>query len=121
MEINDSKQAEVQICCAIAALGRLAAIDVDLGDGPEDIDANLIQAAYESNFNDPEFLGGPGCFQRARTPADVEALAARTGLVTRGLHRYIATRGGAGAADRAEAELAAIEAAIAWAKQAART
>lgn len=121
MEINDSKQAEVQICCAIAALGRLAAIDVDLGDGPEDIDANLIQAAYESNFNDPEFLGGSGCFQRASTPAEVDALAARTGVVTRGLHRYIATRGGAGALDRARTQLTVIQDAIAWARQAART
>lgn len=105
--------AETHVCSAIAALGRLAGIDVDRGDGPEDIDATLIQAAYECNFDDPQFLGGPGCFstaQLAGTGADtVAVLAARTGVVTRGLLRYIRRRASPDRLREAQACVAVVE------------
>ena len=109
MNFDNRHAAETQVCTAIANLGRLAGIDVDLGEGPEDIAASLIQAAYESNFNDPDFLGGPGCFEH---PDDVAALDARARRVTRGLARYIARRGGA--MDQAHAQLAVVEDAFCW-------
>ena len=112
--IRDRAEAEAQVCAAIATLGRLAGIDVDLGDGPEDIDANLIQAAYESNFDDPHFLGGPGCISHAAAPGDVTALADRAGVVTRGLARYIGKRGTEATVQQAHVEVARVDTAFAW-------
>jgi hypothetical protein len=118
----DRHAAEAEVCMAIASLGRLAGIDVDMGDGPEDIDGSLIQATYESNFLDPEFLGGPGCFGPAGTPADVAALAARASQVTRGLCRYIGRRRSGAVIREAQSCLAAIDDTFAWlAQQNART
>ena len=113
---HDRADAETQTCAAIAALGRIAGIDVDLGDGPGDIDGNLLQAAYECNFDDPQFLGGPGCFSRAGTQADVASLVKRAARVTDGLSRYIATRRAADL-DRARVQAALIAAAFAWLRQ----
>lgn len=117
MNIPDRNAAEIEVCTAIATLGRLAGIDVDLGEGPDDIDANLIQAAYESNFSDPAFLGGPGCFDQLDEPGVLATLDARTGQVTRGLARYIARRGGAEAMQQVQSQLARIDAAFAWLRQ----
>ena len=64
--------AESQVCKAFVALGKLAGVDVDNGTGPADLDAALIAAAYQSNYDDPHFLGGPFCFNYAVTTADVD-------------------------------------------------
>ena len=117
MHIQDRNTAERQVCTAIATLGRLAGIDVDLGEGPDDIDATLIQAAYESHFADPAFLGGPGCFDQAGQPGALALLGTRAERVTRGLTHYIATRGGNDAVQQAQAQVALIEAAFAWLRQ----
>ena len=111
---HDRADAEAQACAAIASLGRLAGIDVDLGNGPDDIDGQLLQAAYECNFDDPQFLGGPGCFERAVTAGDVANLGKRAGLVAGGLVRYIGQRGAGTAPPQAQACLALINAAFAW-------
>ena len=113
---HDRADAERQTCAAIAALGRLAGIDVDLGNGPDDIDGDLLQAAYECNFDDPQFLGGPGCFSRANTQADVAALCDRAMRVISGLSSYIARRH-AVEVDGARPHAARIDAAFAWLQQ----
>lgn len=104
--------AEARICRAIAALGRQAGIDVDRGEGPEDIDAALIQAAYECHFDDPQFLGGPGCCRVAYESGNVAVLAARTGNVTRGLLRYLRRRASPDTLREAQACIAAVEDAL---------
>lgn len=113
-QFKDRDEAEVEVCMAIASLGRLAGIDVDLGDGPEDIDGELIQAAYESNFVDPLFLGGPGSFSHVEAPADVMTLATRAGRVTAGLGRYIRRRKSIDAIREAQACIALVDSAFAW-------
>jgi len=100
---------EYQVCRAIATLGRLAGIDVERGDGPEDIDGNLIQAAYECHFDDPQFLGGPGCFDNLGAPADVALLAGKARLITRGMLRYIERRALAATVREARAQVALVE------------
>ena len=100
-------------CTAIAALGQLAGIDVDLGEGPDDIDGNLIQAAYECRFDDPAFLGGGG-FGAVASSADVQALAERASLVTRGLLRYLGRRASAEALREAQAQVRLVDAAFGW-------
>lgn len=117
MHINTRNEAETRVCTAIATLGRLAGIDVDLGEGPDDIDATLIQAAYESNFADPAFLGGPGCFEQVDQPGVLVTLDTRAGRVTRGLARYIATRGDGEAMRQAQAQLAMVDDTFAWLRQ----
>jgi hypothetical protein len=117
MHINNRNEAETQVCAVIASLGRLAGIDVDLGEGPDDIDATLIQAAYESNFADPAFLGGPGCFEHADQPGVLVTLDTRAGRIARGLARYIATRGGSEAMRQAQAQLAMMDDTFAWLRQ----
>jgi hypothetical protein len=42
-----------KVCKALAALGELAGVDVENGKGPDDIDAALIQAAYQCNYEPP--------------------------------------------------------------------
>jgi hypothetical protein len=105
--------AESDLCRAIAALGRLAGIDVERGDGPDDIDGNLIQAAYECHFDDPEFLGGPGCLAQAGTSGEVALLTNKARLVTRGLLRYIEKRAPLETLRVAQAQAALVEQAFA--------
>jgi len=81
--------AESQVCQAFTTLGVLAGVDVDQGSGPGDLDADLIQAAYESNFSDPHFLGGPFCFNYAKTRDQVDALAEKARAVTDGFAAYM--------------------------------
>ncbi|MDQ2820313.1 MAG: hypothetical protein M3Y65_07955 [Pseudomonadota bacterium] len=114
VQFKDRDEAEVEVCLAISSLGRLAGIDVDLGDGPEDIDGTLIQATYESNFVDPEFLGGPGCFTQADAPADVLQLATRASRITYGLGRYIRRHKSLDAIHQAQSCIAMVDAAFAW-------
>ncbi len=113
--------AEQQMCTAIAALGRLAGIDVDLGRGPGDIDAMLIEAAYQSNFNDPEFLGGPCCFGFVDTVVDVDILKLQADTVTQGLADYIRRHGDPASIREAEAQLALVDTAFAWLRKARQT
>lgn len=113
--------AESQVCKAIAALGRLAGIDVDQGEGPEDMDAVLIEVAYQSNFDDPHFLGGPCCFNYAESPDDVGQLATKAGSVTRRLVGYIRKRAGEDTLRQAEAHIALVDAAFAWLRRATRS
>lgn len=113
--------AEAHLCKAVATLGRLAGIDVDQGSGPEDIDAVLIEAAYESNFDDPHFLGGPCCFDYAENVADVEHLVAKAAPVTKGLVGYIRRRADAETIAAAGEQLALIDAAFAWLRKTVRS
>lgn len=108
------EDAENTLCVAIAALGRVAGIDPDLGEGPDDIDASLIQAAYESNFGDPDFIGGSGCFGRAVATGNVAALTSQVSIVTRGLVRYILKKSDQDARDVAEACVDEIDGTLAW-------
>lgn len=118
---RNREDAEHQVCKAIAALGRLAGIDVDQGEGPEDMDAVLIEVAYQSNFDDPHFLGGPCCFNYAESPDDVSQLVAKVGSVTRGLVGYIRKRASEDTLRQAEAHVALVDAAFAWLGKATRS
>lgn len=109
--------AESEVCRAVATLGRLAGIDVDQGNGPEDIDAVLIEAAYESNFDDPHFLGGPCCFDYAKDVSDVDRLIARAAPITRGLVGYIGKRADGETIASASEQLALIDSAFTWLKK----
>lgn len=113
--------AERQVCAAIAALGQLAGINVDQGEGPEDIDAVLIEAAYQSNFDDPHFLGGPCCFNYAENVAGVDRLAAKAAPVTRGLLGYIRKRADEQTVVVAEAQVELVDAAFAWLRKTVRS
>lgn len=113
--------AESQVCQAFAALGKLAGVDVEQGKGPDDLDARLIQAAYQCNFEDPHFLGGPACFHYATTAAEVDALAAKAGEVTDGFATYIHNKGNDAGSRQAEMHIALIDAAIAWLRKTNRS
>jgi hypothetical protein len=82
-----------QICQAFAAIGALAGVDVDHGKGSGDMDAKLIEVAYQSNFDDPHFLNGPACFHYATTAVDVDVLTAKADAVIQGFAKYIHTKG----------------------------
>lgn len=118
---HDRGDAEGQVCKAVAALGRLAGIDVDQGNGPEDIDAVLIEAAYESNFNDPHFLGGPCCFNYVQNIADVDRLIGKAAPVTRGLLGYISKRADEPTVAAAGAQVALVDAAFIWLRKTVRS
>lgn len=120
-KFRNRDQAESQVCQAVAALGRLAGIDVDQGDGPEDIDAVLIEAAYQSNFDDPHFLGGPCCFNYAETTEEVDILKAKAEPVTRGLVGYISKRADAKTIQQAEANAAMVDSAFVWLRKTVRS
>lgn len=111
--------AEARVCSAIAALGRQAGIDVDRGEGPEDIDAALIQAAYECNFDDPQCLGGPGCFSAALASGTVADLSDQAGVVTRGFLRYLRRRASDHTLREAQACVAIVDDALLWITRAA--
>jgi hypothetical protein len=113
--------AESQVCQAFAALGKLAGVDVDHGKGPDDLDAKLIQAAYQSNFDDPHFLGGPACFNYATTAADVDVITAKADAVTQGFAKYIHAKGNDADIRQAEMHIALINAAIAWLRNTRRS
>lgn len=117
---HNRDDAESQVCKAVAALGRLAGIDVDQGEGPEDIDAMLIEAAYQSNFDDPRFLGGPCCFNSVESVADADTLEKKADSVTRGLVSYIRKRAGEETLQRAEAQAALVDAAFVWLRMTTR-
>lgn len=113
--------AEQQMCRAIAGLGELAGIDVGLGIGPDDIDALLVEAAYQCYFNDAEFLGGPCCFGFVDTVVDVDILKLQADVVTQGLVGYIRRHGDREAILQAELQLALVDAAFAWLRSARKT
>jgi hypothetical protein len=110
-----------QVCQAFAALGTLAGVDVDHGKGPDDINPDLIEAAYQSNFADPHFLGGPACFHYATTAGDVDAIAAKASVVTRGFASYIRNQGCQETLQKAEEHIALIDAAIVWLRKTRRS
>lgn len=105
----------------MAALGRLAGIDVDQGNGPEDIDAVLIEAAYESNFDDPHFLSGPCCLNYVENVDDVDRLIEKAAPVTRGLLGYISKRADEETVAAAGAQLALVDAAFTWLRKTVRS
>ena len=113
--------AESQVCKAFVALGKLAGVDVDNGTGPADLDAALIAAVYQSNYDDPHFLGGPFCFHYAVTKADVDELAGKAATVTQGFANYFRDRGRQETLAEAETHIAVIEAAIAWLRKTNRS
>jgi hypothetical protein len=112
---------ESQVCQAFAALGTLAGVDVDQGKGPDDMDPKLVEAAYQSNFDDPHFLGGPFCFHYATTAEKVDTLAAKANAVTEAFAVYIHARGSADTIQKAEGHIALIHAAIAWLRKTRRS
>ena len=96
-------------------------MEVDQGVGPDGLDAELVQAAYECNFADPHFLGGPCIFHYAKTNDQVDALAANARVLTQGYSAYFSGRGCQETIQRADAHIAVIEAAIAWQRKANRS
>jgi hypothetical protein len=121
VKFRNREGAEAQVCRAIASLGKLAGIDVDEGNGPADIDAALIGAAYESNFDDPHFLGGPCCFNYARTVHDVDNLMRKAEPVVSGLSRYISEHMDQETVQKAATEIAIVDAAFAWLRKTVRS
>ncbi len=120
-KFRNRDNAESQVCQAFAALGTLAGVDVDQGKGPDDMDQKLVEAAYQSNFDDPHFLGGPACFHYATTTEKVDTLAAKANAVTEGFAAYIRERGSAETLQEAEGHIALIHAAIAWLRKTRRS
>lgn len=120
-KFRNRHNAEDQVCHAFTALGQLAGVDVDQGNGPADLDAELVQAAYESNFGDPHFLGGPCCFHYADTKDKVDSLSASAATVTQGYSAYFSARGCQETIQKANAHIAVIEAAIAWLRKTNRS
>lgn len=110
--------AEQQMCAAIAGLGRLAGVDVGTGRGPADMDELLIEAAYQCNFNDAEFMDGPCCFGFVKTAVDIDILKVQADTVAQGLASYIRERGDRAAIAQAEAQLAVMDEAFAWLRKA---
>lgn len=120
-KFRNRDNAEDQVCQAFTALGELAGVEVDQGVGPDGLDAELVQAAYECNFSDPHFLGGPCIFHYATTKDQVDALAAKAGVVTQGYSAYFRGRGCQETIQKADAHIAVIEAAIAWLRKTNRS
>jgi hypothetical protein len=118
-KFRNRDNAESQVCQAFAALGTLA--DVDQGKGPDDMDPKLVEAAYQSNFDAPHFLGGPFCFHSATTAEKVDTLAAKANAVTEGFAAYIHERRSADTLQKAEGHIALIHAAIAWLRKTRRS
>ncbi|WBS04922.1 hypothetical protein OU994_11900 [Pseudoduganella sp. SL102] len=112
--------AEQQMCAGIAALGQLAGVDVGLGRGPADMDALLVEAAYQCYFNDPEFMDGPCCFGFVKSATDIDILKLQADAVVQGLVAYIRKRGDGAAVREAEVHVAMIDATFAWLKKARR-
>lgn len=110
-----------QVCKAFVALGKLAGIDVDKDKIPDSIDADLVQAARESYFDDPHFLGGPACFHYAETTDDVDDIAGKANTVTQGFSQYIHKNCNQKNLQQAEAHIALIDAAIAWLRKTRRS
>lgn len=110
--------AEQQMCLAIATLGELAGVDVSVGRGPRDMHPLLIEAAYQCNFNDPEFMDGPCCFGYVETVADIDILKVQADAVALGLAAYIRKRGVEALIREADAQLALMNEAFAWLRKA---
>lgn len=110
---NRSK-AEDAVCQAFVKLGGLAGVDVNDGTGPTDLDADLIDACYQSNFNDPHFLGGPCCFTYATSQYHVDRIFGVASDVSTRLVTYIARHGNAQKNGAAVEAVAVITQAKAW-------
>lgn len=120
-KFRNREDAETQVCDAIVSLGKLAGIKVDVGEGPDDIDPALTEAAYQSNFNDPHFLGGPCCFNYARTADDVDGLVRNAEPVLSGFSEYISARRSQEEVQKAAEYIAIVEAAFAWLRKTNRS
>lgn len=121
VKFRNRETAEAQVCGAVASLGKLAGVDVDEGKGPADIDAALIGAVYESNFDDPHFLGGPCCFNYATTVHDVDVLVRKAEPVLSGLSKYISEHMDQETVQKAAMEIALVDAAFAWLRKTVRS
>ena len=110
---NRSK-AEDAVCQAFVKLGRLAGVDVNDGTGPTELDADLIEACYQSNFNDAHFLGGPCCFIYATSLCHVDRIFGVASDVSTRLVTYIAKLGDAEKNGAALEAVAVITQAKAW-------
>jgi|GEM_PF-3847362 len=107
-------KAEDAVCEAFVTLGTLAGVDVFSGDGPADLDKDLIAACRESNYGDPHFLGGPGCFNHAKSLMHVERIFVPATDVSDRLLRYIERRGDASKIAAAKESVLVITSAHAW-------
>jgi hypothetical protein len=107
-------QAADAVCQAFARLGDLAGVDVNSGEGPADLDADLIRACYQSNFSDPHFLGGPCCFQHAGNMSQVDRIATAAFDVSSRLVKYIGHNNDAVKTKAAQDAAAIISQAITW-------
>lgn len=110
-------KAEDAVCQAFVILGTLAGIDVSKGDGPADLDKDLISACYESNYGDPHFLGGPGCIIRADSLMRVDRIFIPALDVSERLFQYIEKGGNAAKTKTAEESIEVISAAHVWLKK----
>lgn len=98
----------------------LAGVDVAYGRGPADMDASLIEAAHESYFDDPHFLGGPCCFAYAETDEDADELLRLVDPILSGLSNYIRTRSVSETVQQAEGHVAMVQGAFAWLRKRTR-
>lgn len=71
---TNREDAERRLCDAFVTLGILAGVNIENGEGPPDLDKDLISACYQSYFGDPHFLGGPTKLIRASSMAHVERI-----------------------------------------------
>jgi len=121
IKFKNRDAAEAAVCEAYVKLGELAGIDPAAGIGPTDLAKDLASALQQSYYGDPHFLGGPCCFNYAKTQADVEKIEARGQIVITGLLQYIDLQNVPDKNVQAEAQVKKLETAFAWLKKTVRS
>lgn len=117
IKFKNRHKAEDAVCEAFVTLGTLAGIDVSRGNGPADLDEELISACHESYYGDPHFIGGPGSFNYAESLEHVERIFNPAFNVSERLFRYVEKIGDATKTKTAEETIAVITAAHVWLKK----
>jgi len=110
-------KAEQAVCDAFADLGNITGINVSKGDGPPDLDKDLIDACRQCYFGDPHFFGGPGVIVRADSLLRVEQIFTPAFDVSGRLLRYIKNGEDPAKIKRAEKSVAVISSAHVWLKK----
>jgi hypothetical protein len=114
MKFKNRYEAEIAVCAAFARLGHLAGVDVGSGTGPSDLDEDLINACYQSNFGDPHFFGGPCCIVRCDSAEKIERIFSIAFDIAERLVCYISARGSANKVKCARRSYAVIAGVHAW-------
>jgi len=114
MKFKNRYHVENNICLAFVKLGLLAGVNVGLGTGPDDLDKDLIEACYQSNFDDPHFIGGPACIIRIDSMGKINKIFTIAFNVADRLVNYISVNGSVNKIKSAERNRAVIVAAHRW-------